>query len=325
VIDHDLSRTTGTARLSVNSLSFGKSLQPEALTFLTKGVITDVYGRIDGTGVVRWNGSNITSSGKFKTDGLDFNAAIGPVTGVSGEIEFDDLIALSTPPGQRVKVALVNPGVEVKDGMITYRLRPNQVVEIENGRWPFAGGELLLDAGTLDLGRLTPRTLSFRVEALDAAKFIEQLKLENIAATGTFDGTLPIVFDASGGQIVGGRIVARAGGGTLAYVGDVSNAETNTMAKLAFDALKSIRYGTLAIDLDGSLDGEIISLVRFDGVNQSPVAPTGLAKSFTGLPFRFNIRVRAPFRGLVNTARSYQDPGLLLNRTVQPVASDKRP
>ena len=274
---------------------------------------------------MRWNGNKVTSSGKFRTDGLDFYAAIGPVRGVSGEVEFDDLIALSTPSGQRVKLALVNPGVEVKDGVITYRLRPNQVVEIERGRWPFAGGELLLDARTLDLGRLKPRTLSFRVVALDAAKFIEQLKLENIAATGTFDGTLPIVFDASGGQIVGGQIVARAGGGTLAYVGDVSNAETNTMAKLAFDALKSIRYSNLAIDLDGSLDGEIVSLVRFDGINQSPVAPTGLAKSFTGLPFRFNIRVRAPFRGLVNTARSYQDPGLLLNRTVQPPVSGKRP
>lgn len=323
-ITHDLARGTGEARIAVAGLNFSKSLQPEAITPLTLGVVADVYGQIDGTGLIRWNGDRLTSSGKFRTDALDFAAAFGPVTGASGEIAFDDLIALSTPPGQQVKLALVNPGVEVKEGIITFRLRPNQVVEIERGRWPFAGGELLLDPASLDFGQPKARTLSFRVTALDAAKFIEQLKLENIAATGTFDGTLPIVFDATGGRIVGGQIVARAGGGTLAYVGDVTNAETNTLAKLAFDALKSIRYGNLAIDLDGSLDGEIVSLVRFDGVNQSPVAPSGIAKSFVGLPFKFNIRVRAPFRGLVNTARSFQDPGLLLNRTVQPVASDKR-
>ncbi len=324
-IDHDLSRGTGDARLSVDALNFSKSLQPEAITPLTTGVVADVYGQIDGAGIIRWKGDKVTSSGRFRTEGLDFAAAFGPVSGASGEIEFDDLVALSTPSGQRVKLALVNPGVEVKDGTIAYRLRPNQVVDIEGGRWPFAGGDLLLEPGTLDLGRSTPRRLSFRVEALDAAKFIEQLKLENISATGTFDGTLPIVFDTTGGEIVGGQIVARKGGGTLAYVGDVSNAKTNMFAKLAFDALKSIRYGNLVIDLDGSLDGEIVSLVRFDGVNQSPVAPSGLAKTFTNLPFKFNIRVRAPFRGLVNTARSYQDPGLLLNRTVQPVAIDKRP
>ncbi len=324
-IMHDLSRGVGEARLFVDALTFSKSLQPESITPLTTGVVADVYGQISGTGSIRWKGDNVTSSGRFRSDGLDFAAAFGPVTGASGEIEFDDLVALSTPPGQQIRLALVNPGVEVKDGTVTYRLRPDQVVDIEGGRWPFAGGELFLDRGTLDLGQAKPRRLSFRVMALDAAKFIEQLKLENIAATGTFDGALPIVFDASGGQIVGGQIVARAGGGTLAYVGDISNAETNAFAKLAFDALKSIRYSNLAIDLDGALDGEIVSLVRFDGVNQSPVAPTGLARSFTNLPFKFNIRVRAPFRGLVNTARSYQDPGLLLNRTVQPVASEKRP
>jgi hypothetical protein len=322
---HDLSHGTGEARLAVSGLNFSKSLQPEAITPLTLGVVADVYGQIDGNGLIRWNGDSLTSSGKFRTESLDFAAAFGPVTGASGEIAFDDLVALSTPPGQQVKLALVNPGVEVKEGVITFRLRPNQVVEVERGRWPFAGGQLLLDPALLDFGQPKARTLSFRVTALDAAKFIEQLKLENIAATGTFDGTLPIVFDKTGGRIVGGQIVARPGGGTLAYVGDVSNAQTNTLAKLAFDALKSIRYGNLAIDLDGSLDGEIVSLVRFDGVNQSPVAPSGIAKSFVGLPFKFNIRVRAPFRGLVNTARSFQDPGLLLNRTVQPVASDKRP
>ena len=324
-ITHDLSRGVGQARFSVDGLTFSKTLQPEALTPLTLGVVADVYGQIDGSGVIRWNGDTVTSSGKFRSDTLDLAAAFGPVTGASGEIEFDDLIALSTPLGQHVKLAMVNPGVEVKDGIVTFRLRPNQVVEIERGHWPFAGGELVLDPALLDFGQTKPRTLQFRVISLDAAKFIEQLKLENIAATGTFDGTLPIVFDATGGRIVGGKIVARAGGGTVAYVGDVSNAQTNTLAKLAFDALKSIRYGNLVIDLNGSLDGEIVSLVRFDGFNQSPVAPSGIAKSLVGLPFKFKIRIQAPFRGLVNTERSFQDPGLLLNRPVQPVASGNHP
>ena len=255
---------------------------------------------------------------------LDLAAAFGPVTGLSGEIEFDDLIALRTRPGQQLRVGGINPGVEVTGGTISYRLRPNQVVDIEQGRWPFAGGELLLAPATLDFGREGARTLTFRIVGLDAAKFIEQLKLENLAATGIFDGNLPIVFDKSGGRIVGGRLVAR-GPGTLAYVGDVSNAQTNTMAKLAFDALKSIRYDVLAIDLDGALDGEIVSRGGCTGVNDAPVAPTGLARSLTGLPFKFNIVVRAPFRGLVNTARTFQDPGLLLKRPIQPAESGQRP
>ncbi|UVO54024.1 YdbH domain-containing protein [Sphingomonas sp. SUN039] len=329
-VAHDLSRGVGEARLAVEGLTFGKLLQPEAITPLTKAIVPSVYGTIDGTGLVQWRGDKVTSSGRFRTDGLDLEAGFGTVTGASGEIEFDDLIALSTPPGQTVKLALVNPGTEVKDGVISYRLRPNQIVEIERGRWPFAGGELLLDPASLDFGSPRERRLSFRVTGLDAAKFIEQLKLENIAATGTFDGTLPIVFGTSvggivEGRIVGGQIIARSGGGTLAYVGDVSNAQTNAMTRLAFDALKSIRYKNLIIELDGSLDGEMVSLVRFDGVNRSPVAPSGLARSFTGLPFLFNIRVRAPFRGLVGTARDFQDPRGAIDKAVKAEASGKQP
>ena len=324
-LTHDLSRTTGTARLTVDGLFFGKSLQPDMLTKLTKGVVQLVQGSIDGTGTINWTPDGVTSGGSFKTDGLDFAAAFGPVTGASGAIVFDDLLTLSTPPGQRVHLTTVNPGVEVNDGTIAYQLRPDQVVAIEGGRWPFAGGELLLDPATLDFGQSKPRRLTFRIDGLDAAKFIDTLKLQDIAATGIFDGALPITFDATGGQIVGGRLVARASGGTLAYVGDVSNAQTNTMARLAFDALKSIRYQNLAIDLDGALDGEIISKVGFTGTNQAAVKPTGLLRAFTGLPFKFNIVVRAPFRGLVNSARGLQDPGVLIDRTVQPGASVTRP
>jgi translocation and assembly module TamB len=329
-VAHDMSRGVGEARLAVEGLTFGKSLQPQAITPLTEAIVPSVYGTIDGTGLVQWRGDKVTSSGRFHTDGLDLEAGFGTVTGASGEIEFDDLIALSTPPGQTVKLALVNPGTEVKDGVIAYRLRPNQIIEIERGRWPFAGGELLLDAASLDFGNPAARRLSFRVTGLDAAKFIEQLKLENIAATGTFDGSLPIVFGNSvggivEGRIVGGQIIARPGGGTLAYVGDVSNAQTNAMTRLAFDALKSIRYKNLVIELDGSLDGEMVSVVRFDGVNRSPVAPSGLARSFTGLPFLFNIRVRAPFRGLVGTARDFQDPRGAIDKAVKAEASERQP
>ena len=324
-LTHDLERTTGSANLTVDGLLFGKSLQPDMLTKSTKEIVQLVQGSIDGKGLIRWTPDGVTSTGTFTTDSLDFAAAFGPVTGASGTIVFDDLLTLSTPPGQRVRLATVNPGVEVTGGTITYQLHPNQVVAIEGGRWPFAGGELRLEPATLDFGQAKPRRLTFRIEGLDAAKFIDTLKLQDIAATGIFDGALPITFDATGGRIVGGRIVARTGGGTLAYVGDVSNAQTNTMTRLAFDALKSIRYQNLAIDLDGALDGEIISRVGFTGTNQAAVKPTGLLRAFTGLPFKFNIVVRAPFRGLVNSARGLQDPGVLIDRTVQPGASVTRP
>ena len=323
-IAHDLWSGSGDARLAVDGLTFGKQLQPEALTRLTLGVVANVQGRIDGGGTIRWTRERVTSDGRFTTDNLDLAAAFGPVSGIAGSVVIDDLLALRTPPGQRVTIRQINAGVTVERGEVAFHLLPGQRVVVEDGRWPFAGGTLGLEPAMLDFGQPTTRRLAFRVTGLDAAQFIEQLKLQDIAATGTFDGVLPILFDATGARVEGGRIVARPGGGRLAYVGDVSNAQTNMFAKLAFDALKSMRYNNLTIELDGALDGEVVSRVNFQGINQSPVAPTGLARSFTGLPFKFNILVRAPFRGLVNSARGLQDPSVLLGAPVQPPASAPR-
>lgn len=310
-IDHDLSATTGHAQLDVPGITFGRALQPERLTRLTLGVVANVEGTVSGQGRIDWNGDGVTSTGDFATDSLDLAAAFGPVKGLSGQIHFSDLLGLETPPGQEVRLAEVNPGVAVNDGLIRYQLLTDQRVHIESGHWPFSGGELFLEPTTLDFAKPVARNMTFRVAGLDAAQFIQRFEFDNIAGTGIFDGTLPMVFDDSGGRIENGRLVVRQGGGTLAYVGELSNEDLGTYGKMAFDALKSIRYDNLAIDLNGNLDGEIVSQIAFVGINEQPIGGErleGMAQELTGLPFKFNITVRAPFRGLVSTATNFVDP-----------------
>ncbi len=318
VISHHLGLGTGSATLEVANLTFGKSFQPEQLTRLTLGVVANVTGAISGRGDIAWGPDGVTSTGRFATKAIDLAAAFGPVSGLKGEIYFNNLLTLATPPGQRVTISSINPGTLVTNGTIVYQLLAGQRVAIESGDWPFAGGALILDPTTFAFGQDATRKLTFRVVGLDAAKFIQQLEFENLSATGIFDGILPMYFDAVGGRIEGGRLVVRQGGGTLAYVGDVSNAAMNVYAKLAFDALKSIRYDKLTIELNGALDGEIVSQIDFNGINEAPLSPpkSFIARQFIGLPFVFNIKVTAPFRNLLNTARTFQDPSSLLQRTV---------
>jgi translocation and assembly module TamB len=316
-IRHDLGLGAGEARLHVAALRFGPSLQPEALTPLTVGVVANVEGAVAGDGLIRWNAEGVTSTGRFATDALDLAAAFGPVRRLQGAIVFSDLLGLETEPGQTVSIGEVNPGIAVTGGVLSYRILPGRLVRVEGGRWPFAGGTLTLDPTTLDFAQERERHMVFRVDGLDAAQFIEQLELKNIAVTGQFDGMLPMVFDSTGGRIEGGRLAVRRAGGTLAYVGEISNEQLGTFGKLAFDALKSIRYNSLAIDLNGALDGEIVSRISFDGTNESPkeVKRSGWLASLTGLPFRFRITVTAPFRQLVSSAQSLSDPrGLIADQ-----------
>lgn len=311
-LTHNLATGMGEALLPISALEFGPLLQPEAITPVTLGVVANVRGLISGEGRINWSPAGVTSSGQFRTSGLDFAGAFGPVTGFAGAIEFTDLLALVTPPGQVLKIESINPGVLVTDGEVRFRLLPDDRVAVEGGRWPFAGGFLQLEPTILDLSETAERRLTFRVEGLDAARFITTMGFENISATGTYDGVLPMIFDASGGRIEGGRLEAR-GGGTVSYVGQVSNEDLGAMGRFAFDALKSIRYNRLAIDLNGAIDGDVITRVSFAGVNQAPVSG-GRAKlpiklvGASNLPFVFNVKISAKFRALFDMARSLGDP-----------------
>lgn len=312
---HDLALGVGHAVLAVPGLKFTpKGLQPDTLTPLTLGIIANVDGVLSGDGRIDWGQAGVTSSGTFGTDRLDLAAAFGPVAGIAGKIHFTDLLGFVSAPDQEATIAEVNPGVAVTNGVAHFQIAGPSRVRIADAYWPFAGGTLRLDPATLDFGADASRRLIFRVARMDAAAFIQQLDFPNIAATGTFDGLLPIVFDASGGRIEGGSIVARPGGGTLAYVGEISNAALGTMGKLAFDALKAIRYSALDIGLDGQLDGEMVSRVRFTGVREATPEQSLITRLIRNLPFRFNITIRAPFRGLVGAARAYIDPRSLLSQ-----------
>ena len=331
-IAHQLSTGRGHADLAVPGLLFNSRLQPEDVTKLAKGVVANVAATVTGQGRIDWTGSAVTSTGTFRTDNANLAAAFGPVQGLSGEIRFTDLIGMVTAPGQEVRIKSVNPGVEVRDGIVRYRLEAGQKVRIEGGGWPFSGGKLDLLPTTMDFSADVDRYMTFRVIGLDAGAFIQAMELDNISATGTFDGIMPLIFNAQGGRVAGGVLVARQQGmpalimpegvlpsipcdptrqsGVLSYVGPVSNEQVGAMGRIAFDALKDLQYKCLTILMDGALDGEMVTNVVFNGVNRGQLggAPAGLARNFVGLPFIFNVRISAPFRGLLGTAQSFIDP-----------------
>lgn len=318
-IVHGLKSNEGRALIDVQSLMFNEQLQPEQLTPLTLGVIANVQGEMSGVGRIDWDASEngIKSSGTFRTNGMNLAAAFGPVTGLSGEIGFSDLLALETGPGQTVSLSEVNPGVAVFNGQIRYRLLPDFKLQIEAGEWPFAGGKLYLEPTILDLSEEAERRLQFKVEGVDAAQFLTQFDFENMTATGVFDGKLPMVFDQDGGRIVGGYLVAREGGGTIAYVGELTYEDMGVMANFAFNALKSIKYRNLTIGMDGDIAGEIITQVKFDGLQQGDDASRNfITKQLARIPIQFNVRIQAPFMQLMSSAKSYYEPEILVGQNL---------
>ena len=307
-IVHDLDTERGFADLDVPGIVFDRNLQPTTLTALALGVIANANGTVGGTGRIDWQGGKVTSTGRFHTDKLDFAAAFGPVKGTSGTVVFNDLLGLTTAPDQRLKFASINPGIEANDGELSFQLEPERNLVVNGATWPFLDGELRLMPTRMVLGASEVRNFTLEVKGIEAGRFIERMNLANISARGVFDGTLPLVFDENGGRIEGGMLVSRAPGGNVSYVGELTYKDLGTMANFAFQTLRSIDYRRMQIAMDGELEGEIVTRVRFDGVTQGAGAKKNIiTRQFAKLPVQFNVNIRAPFQKLVGTFRSLYD------------------
>jgi hypothetical protein len=326
-IRHDLDTGRGTADLAVDGITFDEALQPEALTRLALGVVANVRGSVRGEGRIAWNDDGVISTGRFTTDNLDFAAAFGPVRGASGTLVFTDLLNLVSAPDQRLKVASINPGIEVVDGELRYELRRGAQLAVLGGTWPFLGGTLTLEPTALNFGVKETRRYTLRIVGLDAAKFVARMDLANIYATGTFDGVMPLVFDQDGGRIEGGVLNSRPPGGNVSYVGALTYEDLSTIANFAFDALKSLDYKQMRIAIDGALTGELVTRVRFDQVRQGAGAKRNfITQRFANLPIQFNVNVRAPFYQLITSFKAFNDPQYVKDpRTIGLLDAQGRP
>ncbi|WP_052761773.1 intermembrane phospholipid transport protein YdbH family protein [Aurantiacibacter luteus] len=310
-IEHDLASGTGFADLPVPGLTFAVGgLQPADLTRLALGVVANVEGTVAGGGRIDWGAGGVTSTGSFSSDSLDLAASFGPVQGASGTVVFTDLLGLTTAPDQRIRVASVNPGIEVFDGEIGFQLVNGERIAISGGTWPFMGGTLTLRSVDINLGVEESRTYVLDIVGLEAAQFVERMEVGNLAATGTFDGSVPIVFDAEGnGSLVGGRLLSRPPGGNVSYVGELSYEDLSFFANYAFRTLRDLQYDRMEILLNGSLTGELVTQVNFSGIRQGPTAERNLVSRVIGdLPIELRVNIRAPFLKLISSLRALNDP-----------------
>ena len=330
---HEIESGAGVATFNAERLEFGDALQPYEITELARGVVENVRGPASGTAEVTWDKENVRASGRARLEGLSLAMATIPVIeNVRGEIVFDDLFALTTPPGQQVSVGLVNPGIAVENGRLRFQLLGEQRVAIESAQFAFASGVLALEPTTITLGA-DEANVRLLLRDVDAARLLSTLSIPDIEASGTIEGSFPLRLARNTAFVTNGELYAAPGGGTIRYVGHAGDGATGA-ARVAFDALKNFSYDNLRITLNGDISGEVVSSISFTGENTGrPVDLTELAPipgigrvTATGVPFAFNVTVTAPFRRLAQTAAGFANPrDIITDVIVNQVPSDATP
>jgi translocation and assembly module TamB len=308
-IEHRLATDSGHATLDVPGIGFGPNFQPDQLTRLTEGVVALVNGTVTGQGRINWaSNGEVTSTGDFSTANMGLAAPFGPVAGLSTSIHFTDLLNIASAPHQVATLQSINPGIIVENGQVTYQLLPNNLVKVERGEWPFMGGRLILHETVLNFGAPSAKRLTFELQGFDAKMFVDSLGFEGLELTGTFDGVLPMIFDESGGRIVGGRLDSRLPGGELRYTGTKPE---GLATGIAIDLFSNIRYKSMIVRLNGDLAGEFATTMTVDGVSlgETHGFVAGLVHNvFSQLPIRLNVNINGPFRAIIQMAKGFKDP-----------------
>ena len=340
-IDFRLKDGSGTATVDIPDLTFMPGgLQPQNLVSALQGKIANVEGTISAQIELGFEPNQpVQSFGRATLNDLDFGTLPGPFKGVSTQVEFSSIFPLVSSGVQRLTVDSFNPGVDLIDGVIEYEFISGGV-EILSAKWPLANGFISLDPTVWTFDAPENRVV-LRIDGVSAGAFIGEAGGGSLTVTGDVVGTIPVVIAGVDVRIDEGRLGVKDGG-VIQYRSkeltsvvdlipekyvtlqdyqqfkefrDSEDPSENAGKDLAFTALRNFEYKSLAVKLDGPLDGEIEVNLRFIGRNP---------KILAGTEFDFNVTIIGE---LVNLVRglSQLSPESSLDRVLDYLDLEDKP
>ena len=286
---HDFSNERGGLTLTLPLTTFApRQLELARLVPLLRGHITRAAGELSGEARLFWQGGTLTSKGEAALRGFGFSTAAARIEGIDGTVALASLMPPVTAGPQRLEVGRLSAGIELLDGQVQFELEPSGAVQVQEASWPFAGGTISLDEGTIEPAAPSQEfTLRVRQVALD--KLLDLLALDGASGTGRVSGYVPVVIEEGKVLVKEGKLKAE-GEGVLAYNGPAGEAQTGGQSDLVFQALKNFHYKGLEMTLNGNALDRLTLGLFIEGANPD---------LYDGYPFKINIRTEAAFAELL--------------------------
>ncbi|MEL6828921.1 MAG: YdbH domain-containing protein [Pseudomonadota bacterium] len=296
-LELNLVTLTGDANIRSDRLEFVPGgFQPTRLSERVRGLLTNASGALTAKANLNLDGGALSGSGTVEILDLGFDTLrVGRVTGVEGALVFDDLLKLTTPPGQTVTIESIEPGLLLKKGDIRFQLKENGEARLEQARWPFAGGNLVVQPVSWTIAGQRDAVI-VSAEAIELSGLIEELALPDLDADGTVSGLVPITFEGGNVLVQNALLTADERGGFIRYIGQsVSEVQTQDVrVDSAFQALRDFRFSVLELGIDGNLIGDLLLRVKLLGFNPDVLG---------GAEFSFNITIDSRFVDLIQSGR----------------------
>jgi hypothetical protein len=301
----DLATLDGTLSLAGQRLEFQrKGLQPSDLSDRVRGLFTDATGAVTPRADLVLRAGALSGTAEVLIEGLSFQTfRLGSITGISGRVTFDDIVRVRTAPGQTLTLAEVNPGIPLRAGRIRFQLLSPTQARLEDARWPFAGGELVILPTDWTVQGASD-TVNAEMRAISLSELVALLKIPDLKVEGTASGRFPIVIRGAEVRISGARLKADETGGNLQYTGATADTagQAGPEARLTFEALRDFDFSLLEIGVDGNVAGNLTVTVRLLGRNPAVL---------NGRPFDISVSVDSPLMRLLESGVRVFDAGAL--------------
>jgi Dicarboxylate transport len=302
---HALANGVGRAQVDLPPVDLGQ-VQPGQLSPWLGEMMQDVSGRLALDGTVDWGAGDLRAHLSLLVDGLAFRAGAARFEQVNGVIALDRLAPPSTPPGQQMAVGLVNVGLPLTNGLLTFDLEPEQLL-VEQLGWEFAQGRIRAAPFTVGSEGMRFST-TLRAERLQLNEIFALAQLDGLTGEGTMHGTVPITVAGSEATVRGGELVSDRPG-WVRYRPQEAPAALQAGGQnvnLLLQALENFRYEDLRLTIDGRTDGEMDVGLHIRGANPD---------LYGGHPIEFNLNLEGALADVVRAGLAgYQIPERIRER-----------
>ncbi len=232
--------------------------------------------------------------------------------GVSLDLRFNDLLAATTPPSQKLTVKKISAGkINISDLQINFEVKSPTLTVIESARFDWCGGELYMRSLPIRTNQQVWETV-FYCENLNFAQLLTETGMTSskIDGDGVLFGKLPVrVSRRNGISFDTGYLYTRPGKEGTLKIANPEQLVTGSGAvmrqaqiEFASEALRDFRYNWIKLDLR-SEKGELIVALQLDGRPAGPLPfttdeetgqlrrdPNGRA-NFQGIQLNINTRL----------------------------------
>ena len=202
---------------------------------------------------------------------LAFSSGPARFAQVNGVIAFDRLAPLSTPPGQQLAIGLVDVGLPLTDGLLTFDLELGQLGVVEQLAWQLAQGRIRaapFTIGSADMRFATTLT----AERLNLDEIFALAQLDGLSGEGTMHGTLPITIAGAEAVIEHGELVSDRPG-WVRYRPKQPPAALEAGGRTSTCCFRPWRTSATKtwLTIDGRTDGEMDNSLHIAGANPDPL------------------------------------------------------